>query len=84
MQDKNDATDVEINVLSMVRAMAKELVDPPIDQLDDDAVETCTMIDRYIRNKDVLEYGIDVTRNGCVTVSTIGRDGATVNFDFEL
>lgn len=76
--------EVEINVLNMVSAMAKELVEPPIDELDSEAMETCKMIDEYIANNDVLDYGVAIDKDGNVTVSTEDRDGATVSFEFEL
>ena len=76
--------EVEINVLNLVSAMAKELVEPPIDELDSEAVETCEMIDEYIMNNDVLDYGVAIDNDGNVTVSTEDRDGATFNFEFEL
>lgn len=76
--------EVEINVLNLVSAMAKELVEPPVDELDSEAVETCEMIDEYIVNNDVLDYGVAIDKGGNVTVSTEGRDGVTVSFEFEL
>ena len=76
--------EVEINVLNLVSAMAKELVEPPIDELDSEAVETCEMIDEYIMNNDVLDYGVAIDKDGNVTVSAEDRDGATVSFEFEL
>ena len=84
MQEDNGVKEVEINVLNLVGAMAKELVRPPVNQLDDETIETCRIIDEYIANNDVPEFGVDIDKDGSVTISTKDRDGAVVNFEFEL
>ena len=84
MQENNSVKEVEINVLNMVRAMAKELVEPPIDELSDDAVETCEMIDDYISDNGISGFGVDVAKNGDVIVTTEGDDQIAVRFEFSL
>ena len=84
MQENNSVKEVEINVLNMVMAMAKELVEPPIDELSDEAIETCKMIDEYVSDNSVSGFGVDVSKNGDVVVTTEGEDQIAVRFEFSL